>query len=318
VTPLDVLVLSRAEVEALLDPGALLPALADGFRALSAGAVQAADRTGLARPGEALLLSMPGHREGGPMAVKVVTVFEANARRGLASHLATIGLYDADTGACLAFMDGTYITAIRTSAAAALACDACARPQARVLGIVGAGVQAEHHLATFPLVRDLDEIRVASLRREDAERVAAADPRARAVASAREAAEGADVVALTTYAGRPVVEPAWIAPGAHVSSIGYRPPAGELPVELARDGRLVVETRLAFAPTPVGCGELQSLDPASAVELGEILAGTTPGRRAADEVTVYKAMGHVVEDLVAARLVFDRARAEGVGRVVAL
>jgi alanine dehydrogenase len=315
---MDVLVLSRTEVEALLDPRALMAALADGFRALSAGAVQAPSRNALARPGEAFLLSMPGHRDGGPMAVKVVTVFEANARRGLATHLATIGLYDADTGACLAFMDGTYITAIRTSAAAALACDLLARPAARVLAIVGAGVQAEHHLATFSLVRDLEEIRVAAQRSEDAERIAALDPRARAVASAREAAEGADVVALTTHAGRPVVEPGWIAPGAHVSSIGYRPPAGELPVELARAGRLVVETRLAFAPPPDGCGELQGLDPAAAAELGEILAGAAPGRRTAEEITVYKAMGHVVEDLVAARLVYDRARADGAGRVVAL
>ena len=138
----------------------------------------------------------------GLMTVKVVTVYESNLERGLPSHLATIGLYDAETGACRAFLDGTYITAVRTSAAAAVACDVLARRDARVLAVVGAGVQGEQHLRTFPLVRDFDEIRISSLVHEDAERLAAADPRARAV-SAEEAVRGADVVALATHAAAP-------------------------------------------------------------------------------------------------------------------
>ena len=100
------------------------------------------------------------------MTVKVVTVYERN--RDLPTHLATIGLYDAATGACLAFMDGTYITAIRTSAAAAVAAGKLAREDAHTLAIIGAGVQGEHHLKTFPLVRDFDEIRISSLISADA------------------------------------------------------------------------------------------------------------------------------------------------------
>jgi alanine dehydrogenase len=314
----EVLVLDRATVEQLLDPGELMQALADAFRALTRGEVVAPDRNQLAMPGGDFLLSMPGRMGDGLMAVKVVTLFEANVAAGIPAHLATIGLYDPQTGTCRAFMDGTYITAIRTSAAAALACDLLARPDARVLAILGAGVQAEHHLQTFPLVRELAEIRVASLRHEQARRVAAGHPRARAVESAEEAVRGADVVALVTNAGRPVLDPAWLSPGAHVSSVGYKPPEGELPRELARTGHLFVETHKAMAPPPVGCGELRDVEPGEATELGELLLGRAQGRRDPDEITVYKAMGHVVEDIAAAELVLAAAQRTQAGMWVAL
>jgi len=312
----NVLILSRTEIERLLDADALAERLADAFRAVTAGEVEAPGRNQLRGPGEAFLLGMPGQTRDGPMAVKIVTLFEGNAARGIPAHLATIGLYDAETGACLAFMDGTYITAIRTSAAAALACDLLAREDARTLAIIGTGVQAEHHLRTFPRVRRFGEIRVVGSTHDDAQRVAAGHPQARAVADAEEAVRGADVVALTTNSARPVVEPAWVGPGAHVSSVGYRPPAGELPPELARSARLFVETRAAFEPPPVGCAELQGLD--DGAELGEVLNGSRPGRTDPDEITVYKAMGHVAEDIAAAELVYAAARREGVGTTVEL
>ena len=127
--------------------------------------------------------------------------------------------------------------------------------------------------------------------------------------SAEAAVQGADVVALATHAAQPVIEPAWIAPGTHVSSVGYRPPDGELPRALAREQRLFVETREAFEPTPVGCAELSRPDPDTATEIGEVLLGRAPGRTNAAEITVYKAMGHVVEDIAAAELVYTPRRA---------
>jgi alanine dehydrogenase len=314
----DVLTLSRAEVEALLDLPALLDALRDGFTALTAGEVTAPGRNEIPLPDEAFLLGMPGRLRDGALTVKVVTVFESNLQRGLPSHLATIALYDAETGACLAFMDGTYITAIRTSAAAAVATDVLAREDARTLALVGAGVQGEHHLRTFPLVRAFNDIRVSSLYPGDAERLAATVPGARAVQDVREAVRGADVVALASHAGQPVLEPSWIAPGTHVSSVGYRPPDGELPRGLLSRARLFVETFEAFEPTPVGCAELDATDPAVATELGAVLLGRCPGRVSEDEITVYKAMGHVVEDIAAARLVYEAARAKNAGRIVEL
>lgn len=311
---MDVLILNRAEVEALLDLGALLDALRDGFEALAAGEVTAPGRNELTMPDEAFLLGMPGRLRDGAMTVKVVTVFESHDP----SHLATIGIYDQHSGACRAFMDGTYITAIRTSAAAAVATDVLARPDARTLAIVGAGVQGEHHLKTFPLVREFEDIRITSLYPADAHRVAALHPRARAVDDPETAVRGADVVALATHAAQPVVQPGWIAPGTHVSSVGYRPPDGELPRELLRGARLFVETREAFEPTPVGCAELDRTDPATATELGAVLLGREPGRTNAEEITVYKAMGHVVEDIAAAELVLAAARERGMGTTIAL
>ena len=103
-----------------------------------------------------------------------------------------------------------------------------------------------------------------------------------------------------------------------MTSIGYRPPEGELPRELARTGRLFVETREAFEPAPVGCSELQGLDPASGTELGEVLLGRAAGRGGDDEITVYKAMGHVAEDIAAAELVYAAARRDGAGTLVEL
>ena len=169
-------------------------------------------------------------------------------------------------------------------------------------------MQGEHHLKSFPLVRDFDEIRVSSLYRADAERVAELHPRAHVVDDPEAAVRGADVVALATHAAQPVIEPGWIAPGTHVSSVGYRPPDGELPRALTHQ-RLFVETREAFEPTPVGCAELQGLDPRERHRARRGPARHEAGPHARDEITVYKAMGHVVEDIVAAELVYAAASA---------
>jgi alanine dehydrogenase len=315
---MNVLFLNAREVEELIDLGELLRRLEEGFAQLSAGEVNAPGRNEIAMPRQAFLLGMPGHRPGSPMTVKVVTVFEENLRRGLPSHLAVICQFDPETGACRAFLDGTYITAVRTAASAAVSTRLLARPDARVLTILGAGVQGAQHLRTFPLVRDFAEIRIGSLYRKDAERLAATHPRAVAIDDFAAAVRDSDVVALSSHAGEPIIEPAWVRPGTHVTSVGYRPPRGELPPELARDGSLFVESRAAFEPPPVGSAELQGLDPAAATELGEVLLGRAAGRSGTEEITVYKAMGHVVEDIAAAELVFAAAQRDGVGTRVEL
>ena len=316
---MDVLFLSGADVERLVDDRALLDALAAGFADLSAGRVTAPARNQLATADGSILLGMPGRRAGGDLAVKVVTLFEGNAGSALPVHLAVMCLFDARTGACRAFMDGTYVTAVRTAGAAALATRLLARHDARVLTILGAGVQGEHHLRTFPLVRDFAEIRIASARAEDAERLAARDPRAVAVTDVEAAVRTSDVVALATNAAEPVVAPEWIAPGTHVSSVGYHPPGGELPPALLGRASLFVETRAStFEPPPVGCAELQGTDPQRAVELGEVVAGTRPGRADDAEITVYKAMGHVIEDIAAAELAHEAAVRLGVGQTLRL
>ncbi|TMG42998.1 MAG: ornithine cyclodeaminase family protein, partial [Chloroflexi bacterium] len=190
---------------------------------------------------------------------------------------------------------------------------------AKVLAIVGAGVQGHAHLEIMPRVRDFEEIRVASRTPDSARRLAALDPRAHAVESFEDAVRGADVIALCTHSGAPVIRREWVSPGTHVSSVGFAPPAGELDRALAEAGGLYVESRAAaFLPPPAGCAELTGMDPDRATEMGEMLLGTRPGRRSRDEVTVYKSMGHAVEDLAAASLVYRAAVAKGAGSTVEL
>jgi alanine dehydrogenase len=315
---MEVLILNMEQVEALVDLDELLAELEKGFAQLSAGEVNAPERNEISMPRDSFLLGMPGHRNGSDMTVKLVTVFEDNLEIGLPSHLAVIGLFDPRTGACRAFIDGTYITAVRTSASAAVSARLLAREDAKVLTVLGAGVQGEHHLKTFPLVRDFDEIRVGSLFVEDAERLAQQHPRARAITDFEAAVRDSDVVALSSHAGEPIIEADWVRPGTHVSSVGYKPPSGELPRTLLERGSLFVETRIAFEPTPVGCAELQGMNPDDSTELGEVLRRTRPGRRSRDEITVYKAMGHVIEDIVAAEIAYRSAVERGVGQSVSL
>ena len=309
--------LSDDEVQRWLDPAELLDALAWGFTALSAGEVVAPPRNGVDVEG-GFLLSMMAHAPGHPIGVKLVSVFHGNHAFGLPGHLALIALFDARTGAPVAVMNGTWVTALRTAGGAALSTRLLARTQVETLAIVGAGVQGEAHLRMLSLVRDFKDIRIASLRHDDARRVAATDPRARAVASVEEAVAGADVVCLCTTSSTPVVHRAWLAPGAHVTSVGYMPPGSEVAPDIVRHARLFVETRIAFAPPPAGCAELAGLDPEGAAELGEVLTGRRAGRVADSDLTLYKSMGHAVEDLVAARLVYERAITAGAGTPFAL
>jgi ornithine cyclodeaminase/thiomorpholine-carboxylate dehydrogenase len=315
---MDILLLNEAEVQSLLDPDALLDALAEGFRAQSNGLVDAPKRNEVSVPNRGFLLAMPAYQQGREITVKLVSVFHDNQRLGIPSHQALICLFDPETGNPLSFMDGTSITALRTAGAAALSTRLLARTDTRVLAIIGAGVQGRAHMTMLPRVRPFSEIRIASRHPAHAEQLAATDARARAVETAEEAVRGADVVCLCTNAGEPVISLDWLAPGTHVTSIGYRPPGGELDPRVVAHGRLFVETRLAFEPPPAGCGELAGFDPSVGTELGEVLLGQSQGRQSNDEITVYKAMGHACEDMAAASLVYHRAKQDSVGRSVVL
>jgi ornithine cyclodeaminase/thiomorpholine-carboxylate dehydrogenase len=315
---MHILMLNETEVQSLLDLDALLDALAEGFGALSDGLVSAPKRNEVSVPNTGFLLAMPAYQHGREVTVKLVSVFHGNERLGIPGHQALICLFDPQTGTPLSVMDGTYITALRTAGAAALSTRLLARTDTRVLAIVGAGVQSRSHLKMLPRVRHFSEIRIASRHFAHAEQLAAADSRARAVRTAEEAVRGADVVCLCTNAGEPVISFDWLAPGTHVTSVGYRPPGGELDPKVIERGRLFVETRQAFEPPPAGCGELAGLDPSVGTELGEVLLGRGLGRQSKEELTVYKAMGHACEDMAAASLVYHRAQQDGAGRTVVL
>jgi ornithine cyclodeaminase/alanine dehydrogenase-like protein (mu-crystallin family) len=314
--PRPVVTLSEWDVEKYLDPKELIDALEDGFRGLELGEVQSPPRPQVTVPGKGISLAMLAWRPGMQVTVKVVNVFDGNLSIDLPSHLALITLYDPDNGGVSCVMDGTYLTGVRTAATAALSIRLLSRADARVATVIGAGVQGREHLRVLPLVRDFTRINVCSLRVADAEKLAALSPIARGMADVEAAVRESDVVCLATHSGVPVIDPHWVKPGAHVTSVGYHPPDGELPTALARAHRLFVETLDAFQPAPVGCGELAGLDPSTGTTLGALALGRKPGRLDDTEITVYKGMGLALEDMVAANLVYERIQREGGGGIM--
>jgi ornithine cyclodeaminase/thiomorpholine-carboxylate dehydrogenase len=308
-----VLWITEEEVEELLDLDELIQALLDGFSWLSAGKVVGPDRPMVTVP-NGYQLSMAAYRPGSPIVVKLVSVFHGNVTHRIPGHLALICVFDSETGATRAVMDGTYVTAIRTAGAAAVSTQLLARIDAKILAVIGAGVQGQSHIRLFPRVRNIQEIRVASLSLRDAQLASQLDERAHAVRTCKEAVEGADIVALCTTSQHPVISPEWLKPGAHVTSVGYMPPGSELDLGLLDVARLFVETRIAFEDPPAGCAELADRDPNSATEVGEVILGIRPGRTNNSELTLYKAMGHAIEDLVTAEIIYRNAIAKRRGR----
>src|SRR2546422_4753212 len=183
----ELLYLSRADVEHLLDIDAMLEALAHALVVLSSGITSVPPRTAARVPDLGLMGTMAGYVPGVALEVKLVSVYPGNHARGLPSHQALIALFNEDDGAPIAVMDGTYITAIRTGGSAAVATRVLAREDARVLAILGAGTQGGSHLETFPRVRDFQEIRVASRNHRRAQDLAARNPKARPVESFEDA-----------------------------------------------------------------------------------------------------------------------------------
>jgi ornithine cyclodeaminase len=297
-----VLVLAQEQVEALLDVDLLLERLERAFVELSAGRASVPARVAAFAPG-GLLAAMPGYVDG-VLAAKLVALFPEHDP----SHQALIAVFGAGTGTPEAVMDGTHITAVRTGASSAVATRALAREDARVLAVLGAGVQARSHLDAVQRVRRFEEVRVASRTFAHAQALAE-ETGATAVGSFEDAVRGADVVCCCTHASSPILEREWLEPGAHVCSVGASQEGPELGAETVSAGLLCVESRVAFEPPPAGAFELQGLDPEAAVELGEVLSGAREGRTSEEQITVYKSMGHAVEDAAAAALVLERADA---------
>ena len=294
------LVLSRSDVEELLDLDALLDALAAAHAELSAGQASLVPRMGAFAGETGILGAMPAYAPSSGLGCKLVTLFPGNRDRP--THQAMIALFEPGTGTPVALMDGTYITAMRTAAAAALATRLLSRPDARVLAILGTGVQSRSAQEMFPRAREFAEVRVAG--RGDFE----------------EAVRGADVVHATTASPDPVVRFDWLSPGAHVSSVGYGAGGSELdPAIVERADVVVVEQRdSAFAPLPAGAPELEPRGRDGVVELGEVIAGTAVGRSSDEEITLYKSVGVAVQDLAAAALVLAAAQERGVGQEIEL
>jgi ornithine cyclodeaminase/alanine dehydrogenase-like protein (mu-crystallin family) len=279
----------------------LIPAMARALADLSAGKVVQPVRAMLpiAEHGGFLGL-MPAYA--GALGVKLVTFFPNN--QGVPTHHAVIQLFRPETGEPLVTMDGRLITEERTAAVSAVATRLLARPEAAVLALIGSGVQARSHLTALRLVRTFREVRVWSPRHAGE---FAREFGVHAAASAEEAVRGADVVVTATSSRTPVLRGEWLSPGAHVNAVGApRPDWRELDDAVFRRARLYVDSREAAARES---GDVIGSGADAFAELGEVVAGTRPGRQSADEVTLFKSLGLAVEDVVAADLVYRKALA---------
>ena len=247
------ILLTEADVKALLTMDDLIPAMADALAAFSARKVTQPLRTVLTvGEQQAFYGVMPAYIPGTPaLGTKLVTVFSGNTARGLTTHLATIVLLDPETGALLSLMDGRYITEARTAAVSAVSVQHLAREDADVLAILGTGVQARSHLEAIARVRPLKDVRVWSRTPANVdlfvrEMQSHVDCAIRRMDSARDAVRDAAIVALTTAAKEPVLYSDWIADGTHICAVGAcRPSEREMEGALVARADLFVDSREA-------------------------------------------------------------------------
>ena len=294
--------LGEEEVRALLTYEALIPAVERALIGLSTGMVRQPLRSVMRIPEHEGILGLMPASDGELIGIKLVTIYERNLQQP--THQAVIQLFSAKTGEPLVAMDGRLITEMRTAAVSAGAVRLLARRDARVLAILGSGVQARSHVQALRMVRNFEEVRVWSRTEENAARFAEQFG-ARAMATAEAAVRGADVVVSATSTHQPLVRGEWLSKGALVCAVGAVGPEKREVDDAAMQGTVVVESREAALTE---AGDLIRSGAPIAAELGELLAG---GRKLSetDRWVVFKSLGVGATDLAAVRIVWERYRA---------
>lgn len=324
-----VLILTHADITAalaMISPDTIIDAVEAAHADLSRGAAAQPARAPAHVPGStAVLVPMTAalpHTAG----VKLLADVPANAAAGRPVQQSAIVVADPVTGACEAFLDGAAITRHRTAATSAVATRHLARTGSRVLGLVGAGAQARAHLAALRRVRPIDHVIVWSRREATAARFAEemSEPQLRVdvAATPRDAVRHADILCTLTPARVPVVRGAWFPEGLHVNAVGAppRPDHREVDTEAVTRSRLILDS--VYTAThesgailiPLAEGALTADD--LTTELGDVVRGGEPGRTGDREITFFNSVGLPIQDLAAARLVLDTARAHGLGTAI--
>jgi ornithine cyclodeaminase len=326
---LQIRILSGADIKALLPMSDCIDLMGRTLAAVSQGRATIPPRAVTPVGGGNFLGNMPGYL-GEPecFGVKLISLFPNNPAAGLSSHLGLVLLFEAEHGQPVALLDAAELTAVRTAAASGLATRLLAREDATDLAILGAGEQAVSHLAAMLAVRPIRRVRVWSRTAAHATAFAASqgarhDLAIETAPDPRAAVQGADIVCTVTASRTPVLEGAWLAPGAHVNAAGAsRPDAAELDTAAVVRSRYFVDFRES---TIREAGDYLAALAAGAItpehilaEIGEVASGAKPGRRGADEITVFRSLGIAAEDLAAAHFVLAAARAQGVGQTAEL
>ena len=303
--------IDRDEVARHLTYERCIPIVRDAMIALSHGETRQLLRSYIQLSEGRIFGVMPGALGAhAPFGAKLISVFRNNAAQGRQSHQGLILLFDPESGAPVCVVDGGEVTAIRTAAASAVATDALAPPNARRLAILGTGEQALTHLRAISRVRNLSRAEIWG-RSQEKSRAFAAQHQPEftfpvtAVGTVEEAAMNADIICTVTAAREPILKGAWVQPGTHVNVVGssYPGPA-EVDNDLVVRSRFIADSREGILRQ--GAEFLRAKeagligDDHIVAEIGEVLAGKIQGRRSPDEITVYKSIGHIVQDLASA------------------
>jgi len=315
----SVLILSEADVRAVLDMESCIEAMEDALAALARGELAMPLRTVFRPPSEELLGLMPAYRGGTEplFSLKEIVIAPANSARGLDPHQGAVLLHEGETGVLRAVLNASAITEIRTAAVSAVATRLLARPGARRVAILGSGVQGRSHAEAMRAVVDDIELRVWSRTPAHAEALAL-EAHALACETVEEALADAEIVCTCTAAREPVVRLEWLSDGAHVNAVGSSvPSARELDAEVVAAASLFVDRRESTVnESGDWLGAVRELGLTAdhiRAELGELLVGTHEGRRDDSELTLFESLGLAVEDLAAAALCVGRARERRLG-----
>jgi len=326
----DTVILTQPEVRRLLPMRDCMDLMATALSSLARGEGANPLRGLMWLPDKRGLIGMMPGMSGEPEALglKAVAVFPGNHGTRYDSHQGVVLLFHPETGVPVAIMDASEITAIRTAAVSGMVTELLARDDARVLSILGTGVQARTHLEAMAEARELTEVRVFSRSRDNRERFVeratlTCDFPVHATGSAEEAVRGSHIVCTVTSSREPVLHGAWLEPGMHINAAGSSiKSTRELDTEAIVRSRLFVDRRESTVNEagdflfPLAEG---AIDESHIVaEIGDILLGEHPGRESAEEITLFKSLGLAVEDVAAAHHVMQRAHAEGVGARAAL
>jgi len=322
------LLLSEKQVQCLIDIDELIASLEKAHIQYSSGKAVMPVRLVVPLPQiQGRITSMPGFlNEDKALGMKVVTYFQENPKRDLPAILATIMLFSVETGKMIAVMDGSYITAIRTACASAMATKALANAETPVLGILGAGVQARAHIQALTEVRKIKRIKIyspsgtsAAMIKRDLEPIVKVS--IDVAGSAEDAVRDADLLVTCSTVKEPIVKSDWLKAGLHINAVGsHRPDYREIDGLVVARAKVVVDSREAIMAE---CGDILLAIKEKTInenhvygEIGEILAGVKAGRSNAGEITLYKSVGIAIQDVATANLVYRKALERGGGTSV--
>ena len=322
------LLLNRSDVQQVLTMPKAIDAVEAAFSELANATAEMPPRTVMIDPAVGGWIAyMPAYiKTSGSLGIKAVTVYKDNPTKfDLPTTIGTILVQDNQTGEVVAAMDGGYLTAVRTGAVSGVATRHMARPDSKVGGVLGAGVQARQQAIAIAEASNIDTILTFSLddqtsRQDFADWVAEQTGLDTRLAESGETlCRESDIVALATTAANPIVDADWWKPGAHINAIGsHAPGVRELDTASIQRARIIcdqLEACMAEAgdlQIPIEHGDYAWSDIAG--NLGGVVNGDTPGRTSDDEVTLFKSVGLAIQDISCAALVYREAVANGIGQ----